>query len=115
MEPPRRRMAQTVRPGSRRQEAAFGRPNAQLAVNRRGDALVVWGAKGRVVPRVAQLWARYRPAGRGWTKPVKLTRADSPPGSFTVALGDRGHAAIAWTTRNDRQIQILRTFPTPRP
>jgi|tagenome__1003787_1003787.scaffolds.fasta_scaffold20874663_2 hypothetical protein len=90
-------------------------PNAQLAVNRRGDALVVWGAKGRVVPRVAQLWARYRPAGRGWTKPVKLTRADSPPGSFTVALGDRGHAAIAWTTRNDRQIQILRTFPTPRP
>lgn len=44
-------------------------PNPQLAVNRRGDALVVWRAKHRVPPRVAQLWARYKPAGQEWTKP----------------------------------------------
>ena len=83
-------------------------PNAQLAVNRRGDALVVWRARGRA----PQLWARYKPSGQGWTKPVKLTRATDTPETYDVALGDRGHAAIAWMPRNDRQIQILRTSPT---
>src|SRR4029079_17748679 len=64
-------------------------PNAQLAVNRRGDALVVWRARGRA----PQLWARYQPAGHGWSKSVKLTRATDTPETYDVALGDRGHAA----------------------
>jgi hypothetical protein len=82
----------------------------QLVVNRRGDALVVWRAKGRV----AQLWARHKPAGRDWTRPVKMTPTDSPPQAYFVAgLGDRGHAAVAWTTRNNRQIQVRRLTPTP--
>ena len=83
-------------------------PDAQLAVNRRGDALVVWAAKGRV----PQLWARYKPSGQGWTKPVKVTRTSSPPGSYTAELGDGGHAAITWMSRNGREIHIVRTSPT---
>ena len=80
---------------------------AELAVNRRGDALVVWPARDEV----AQLWARYKPAGQAWTKPVELTRAPRLPETFIIAIGDRGHTAIAWTPRNDHQIQILRTSP----
>ena len=41
----------------------------KAAVNRRGDALVVWGAKTEQV----QLWARYKPIGQKWTRPVLLT------------------------------------------
>lgn len=83
--------------------------DARVAVNRRGDALVVWGARNRV----AQLWVRYKPAGRGWTKPVNVTRSDSPPDSYTVELGDGGHAAVAWMPRNGRQIHVVRTSPRP--
>jgi hypothetical protein len=84
--------------------------DTQLVVNRRGDALVVWRAKGRV----AQLWARYKPAGHEWMKPVKVTPTDSPPRAyFGAGLGDRGHAAVAWTTRNNHQIQVRRLTPTP--
>jgi hypothetical protein len=82
---------------------AFG----EVAVNRRGDAVVAWGAKGRV----GQVWARYKLAGRAWTKPTKLTGADNPPRYFAVAIGDCGHTAVAWTTRDNRQIQVQRASP----
>jgi hypothetical protein len=80
----------------------------QVVVNRRGDALVAWSAMGRV----EQVWARFKLAGQEWTRPMKLTRADSPTRWFGVAVGDCGHAAIAWTTRNTRQIQVRRVSPT---
>jgi hypothetical protein len=84
--------------------------DTQVVVNRRGDALVVWRAKGRE----AQLWGRYKPAGHGWTRPVSVTPVDSPPGAyFAAAIGDCGHAAVAWTTRNNRHIQVRRFTPTP--
>ena len=64
--------------------------DTQVVVNRRGDALVVWRAKGMV----GQLWARYKPAGHEWTEPVMVTRADSPPrAQFGAAIGDGGHVA----------------------
>jgi hypothetical protein len=82
----------------------------QLLVNRRGDSLVVW----RAIGRGAQLWARYKPAGRDWMRAVKMTPTDIPPRAyFAAGLGDRGHAAVAWTTRNNRQIQVRRLTPTP--
>jgi hypothetical protein len=85
-------------------------PLVQLVVNRRGDALVVWRAKGQV----EQLWARYQPAGRDWMRPVKMTPTDSPPRAYFAAdLGELGHAAVAWTTRNNRKIQVRRLTPTP--
>jgi len=80
-------------------------PDARLSVNRRGDALVVWGARGRVT----QLWARFKPAGHAWSNPVKVTRGSNVPDWFTTDLGDRGHAAIAWMPRNGRQIVVRTT------
>jgi hypothetical protein len=79
-------------------------PDARLSVNRRGDALVVWGAKGRV----PQLWARFKPAGHAWSEPGKATPGSSLPDEYTTDLGDGGHAAIAWTPRISRQI-VVRT------
>ena len=79
----------------------------KAALNRRGDALVVWGAK----TEEAQLWARYKPVGQEWTKPVMVTRADSPPSRFGATVGECGHAAVAWTTRDDRQVQVRRASP----
>jgi hypothetical protein len=82
----------------------------EVVVNRRGDALLVWAETGPGRP----VWARYQPAGQDWTKPVKLTQADNPPRKFSAALGDCGHAAIAWSTLGNHQlIQIRRAFPTP--
>jgi hypothetical protein len=83
-------------------------PDAQLAVNRRGDALVVWASKGQV----PALWARYKPYGQDWSSPVKVTRPSSPLGSFAAELGAGGHGAITWMPRNGREIQIVRTSPT---
>lgn len=85
-------------------------PDAQVTVNRGGDALVVWGAKGRV----RQLWARYKPAGQGWSESVRVTRMSSPPGQYVAELGEGGHAAIAWMPRNGweihgREIHVVRT------
>jgi hypothetical protein len=86
----------------------FGEVGTQVLVNRRGDALVTWRAKGRV----QQLWARYKPAGRAWTQPIRVTPVGRPPrGEFSAAVGDRGHVAIAWTTRG--QLHVRRASPTP--
>lgn len=81
----------------------------EVVVNRRGDALVVWGAK----EGVDQLWVRYRLAGQPWTEPFKVTQADSPPRWLNASIGECGHSAVAWTTRNGRQIQVRRATPTP--
>lgn len=91
--------------------AGVPKPNRfplEVAVNRRGDALVVWAVQARV----AQLWARYKPVGQAWTKPARISRADSPPRWFDAAVGDCGHVAIAWTTHHNRQVQIRRASPT---
>ena len=80
-------------------------PDARLSVNRLGDALVVWGAKGRV----PQLWARFKPAGHAWSEPIKVTRGSNIPVDYTVDLGDGGHTAIAWMPRNGREIHVVRT------
>ena len=79
-------------------------PDAQLAVNRRGDALVVWAAEGEK----AQLRARYKQAGQGWTAPLNVTREGSPPADYTIALGDSGHAAVGWMPRSGRQFHVVR-------
>jgi hypothetical protein len=81
-----------------------------VEVNRRGAALVGWGAKGRV----PQVWARYRPLGQtGWTPPVRLTRTDDPPELFRAAIGECGHVAFVWETRGNTQLQVLRASPRP--
>lgn len=79
-------------------------PDAQLAVNRRGDALVVWAARGEE----PQLRARYKRAGQRWTAPMNVTREGSPPDAFTIALGEGGHAAVGWMPRSGRQFHVVR-------
>jgi hypothetical protein len=80
-----------------------------VVVNGRGDAVAVWS----VASPTRAIWARYQPAGQNWTKPVVVT-AENPPRKFDVALGDRGHVAIAWSTiGNHKLIQVRRAFPSP--
>lgn len=79
-------------------------PDAQLAVNRHGDALVVWAAKGKK----PQLRATYKRAGQGWTAPVNLTREGGFPADYTIALGDGGHAAVGWMPPSGRQFHVVR-------
>ena len=81
----------------------------RVAVNRRGDAVVRWGPKGRI----AHVWARYKPVGQEWTQPVRLTRADKPPQLFRAAIGECGHVAFAWVTSGDPELQVLRASPMP--
>ena len=95
MESPRRRMAQAVRPRSSRQETAFGNSRRAACGEPTGRYAGHMGSQ-RSGKGGGQLWARFIPAGQGWSKPVKVTRASSPPGSSSVALGEGGHAAIAW-------------------
>lgn len=86
--------------------------NPQVVVNPRGDALVVWRVSGRP-GRVGQLWARYQRAGHAWGKPIRVTPADGPPrGWFAAGLGEGGVGAVAWTTRDNREIQVRRLSPT---
>ncbi|MGF9757641.1 hypothetical protein AAII07_20825 [Microvirga sp. 0TCS3.31] len=81
-----------------------------VAVNRRGAAVVGWGAQGRV----AQVWARYKPFGhKSWTRPVRMTPTDDAPRLFRVAIGECGHVAFAWETSRDTQLRVLRASPRP--
>ncbi|MFC7359374.1 hypothetical protein [Nocardioides astragali] len=81
-----------------------------VEVNRRGAAVVGWGAQGRV----AQVWARYKPIGQKlWTRPVRLTRTDDPPELFRAAIGECGHVAFVWETSGDTQLHVLRASPRP--
>lgn len=115
-----RLMARWSRPGGRWREPcvlAEGAPDpryfddvdSHVAVNRRGDALVVWRTKDPT----PQLWARYKPAGQAWTEPINVTaNASRLIGEFRAAIGARGHAAIAWMTGNHRQLNVVRRSPT---
>ena len=69
-------------------------PGARVAVNSKGDAVVVWrhdiGA-----PRVLQ--AAWRPGtSRQWQAPIDLSGA-GPMGGQDVGLDDAGNAIAAWT------------------
>jgi hypothetical protein len=89
-----------------RRPRIFGEVATQVLVNRRGDALVAWRAKGRV----QQVWARYKPVGEAWTPPIRVTPAGSKMRNFVSGLSDSGHAAIAWTTRG--QLHVRKGSPT---
>lgn len=87
----------------------FDDVDSQVDVNARGDAVVMW----RVKDPAPQLWVRLKPAGQAWTRPVEVTGNSSRLlGEFRAAIGPRGHAAIAWTTGDRRQVHLLRTSST---
>ncbi|WP_457191188.1 hypothetical protein [Nocardioides sp. P5_E3] len=79
-----------------------------VAVNARGDAVVVY----RITDDTPQLWARYKPAGQAWTEPIEVTaEATHPQRTFRVAIGPRGHTAIAWAAPNLKEIDVVRLAP----
>jgi hypothetical protein len=83
--------------------------DTQVTVNGHGDAVLVW----RVKAEVEQLWAALKLAGRPWTQPFRVSRNDGPPRSYSAAIGECGHAAIAWTTEVGRLTQVRRATPAP--
>ncbi len=87
----------------------FDKVASHVAVNPRGDALVVWRTKDPA----PQLWARTKPAGQPWTEPIEVTaNTGRSLGEFGAAIGARGHAAIAWTTGNSRQVNLVQAPST---
>lgn len=86
----------------------FDDVDSHVAVNRRGDALVVWRTKDPT----PHLWTRYRPAGQAWTEPLEVTASAARlPGEFRAAIGARGDAAVAWISLNQRHLNVLRMSP----
>lgn len=84
----------------------FDHVASHVAVNSRGDALVVWRTKDPA----PHLWARAKPAGQAWTEPIEVpTGTGRLLGEFRGAIGARGHAAIAWTTGDQRHVNLLQT------
>lgn len=87
----------------------FDEVDSHVAVNARGDALVMWRTKDQT-PR---LWARYKPSGRPWSEAIAVTPDDGRLlGEFRAALGSGGDVALAWITGNSREIHLARFSPT---
>lgn len=86
----------------------YDEPSDHLAVNARGDAVVVYRTKNPI----PHLWARYKPAGQPWTEPIEVTaEATGLQREFRAAIGPSGQAAIAWVTPNFRQLHLIRMAP----
>lgn len=83
----------------------------RVTMNLRGDALATWGSKTRTGE--FRVRARFAPSDRDWTKTLRVTPTDQQPKVFDAALGDCGHAAVAWTTSTKpRQLHIRRATPS---
>lgn len=86
----------------------YDEPSDHIAVNSRGDAVVVYRNKNPT----PQLWARYKPAGQSWTEPIEATaEATGLQSEFRAAIGPSGHAAIAWVTPKFKQLDLVRMAP----
>jgi hypothetical protein len=68
-------------------------------VSASGDAVVAWSVQP-VSGRPREVWAAVAPAGAPFSAPAKVgtLRAGSP---FSLAVGDGGHALLAFTTGDD--------------
>lgn len=83
-----------------------GHYGLDVAMNRRGDALVVWHAWLGHDPR---LRGRYRPFGGPWAPPLRLTPPRNHPDSYTSVVAPNGDAGVAWmraTRRRDDARQL---------
>lgn len=66
----------------------------RLAVDRAGNALVVWSQFDGAW--VSLFSARYRPAAGTWEAPLALESLAGDVGSMQVAINDSGRAAVIW-------------------
>jgi hypothetical protein len=82
----------------------------RVMMNGRGDALAAWGTKSGAGDLSVR--ARFAPAGRAWTKPMRVTPPKDQPTLFDAAIGECGHAAFAWTPAGKpRLLHIRRATP----
>jgi hypothetical protein len=65
----------------------------QVGMDARGDALALWSEPALVGGRTT-IWARIRPAGRGWEAARTIPHANGGPPS--LAIDARGDALVAW-------------------
>lgn len=81
-------------PGAKRVSAqgAAGR-FADLAVNRRGQAVAAWMERVKGHTRVV---ATLRGPGGSWHGPVPISRAGGGARDPSVAIGEGGHAIVTW-------------------
>jgi hypothetical protein len=78
--------------------------NMDVGMDARGDAMVVWREaplKSSAFGRGSAIWARIRPAGRGWTPAQKIRGADGSP---SLAVDARGNALVAWQDRGEIKV-----------
>jgi hypothetical protein len=74
--------------------ASISNDGAQLlAMDRRGDAIVVWQHENSGNPSPGSLFISYRPSGGEFGRVVRVAR---DMGTAAVALDARGDATIAW-------------------
>jgi hypothetical protein len=86
----------------------------RVAVDRDGDALVVWVRTGQDYPYQYQLEMRARSRDGAWGPIVALSAAGQVPASPTLAVDDDGDAVVAWRSfdGNDHRVNARRVSRT---
>jgi hypothetical protein len=85
-------------------EAPLITETVDVGMDARGDAMVVWcevPLKSSAFGRGSAIWARIRPARRGWTTAQKIRGADGSP---SLAVDARGNALVAWQDRGEIKV-----------
>jgi hypothetical protein len=94
-------------------QAVIGRASAvaeppgapQLGMDGRGDATVAWIDPAHVIGGRRAIWARSRPAGRGWGATEALGEVGYES-SLSFAMNASGDASVAWEDK--RGIEVTR-------
>ncbi len=76
-----------------------------LAVNRRGEALILW-AQGRCCVNPTAVYAATRPAGGVWGAAQRIGQARSWGASLNAALDDWGGAYAIWLDPTSAQVSF---------
>jgi hypothetical protein len=78
----------------------------QLAVDARGDAIVIWSEQ--TAGGVSRIWVDYRQAGRAWQPPRAISPLQVQTGFPVVAIDGHGRALVAWAAlRDDEQRSLV--------
>jgi hypothetical protein len=78
-------------------KAALISEAADIGMDARGDAIVVWHEQ-TLKGAGSAMWMRIRPAGRGWETARKIP--DAEDGTPSLAVDARGDALVAWWSKH---------------
>jgi hypothetical protein len=78
---------------------------AQVGLDARGDAIVVWMDPAPVLGGRRTLWARIRPVGRGWGSTARIADLayESSP---SFAMDARGNASVVWKDKRGIEVAL---------